>query len=276
MNLDWLSPENIMTFVQTIALPGIFALLMLIVAFIVAGWVKRITLKALQRGNVEATLVKFFSNFARYVVLIIAIVAILGYVGIETASFAAVLAAAGFAIGLAFQGTLSNFSAGVMLLVFRPFKVGDVVNVNGITGKVDEIELFTTQMNTFDNRRMIIPNGEIFGSTIENITYHDTRRVDVNVGTDYGADLKATRDVLVAAAQTVDGLLEDKDVQAYLLELGGSSIDWVVRVWVPAAAYWDAREQLTQAIKEHLDEAGIGIPFPQMDLHVDGGLSPAG
>ena len=112
------------------------------------------------------TLTKFFANFARYVVLIVAIVAILGRVGVDTASFAAILAAAGFAIGLAFQGTLSNFSAGVMLLVFRPFKVGDMVQVNGITGVVEEIELFTTQMNTADNRRMIIPNGSIFGASI--------------------------------------------------------------------------------------------------------------
>ena len=192
--MDFLNAENFVVpeWVMQFVVPGIGALVMLIGAFIVAGWVKKITFKALEKASVEITLTKFFANFARYVVLIVAVVAILGYFGVETASFAAVLAAAGFAIGLAFQGTLSNFSAGVMLLVFRPFKVGDVVTVSGVTGEVEEIELFTTQMNTLDNRRLIVPNGSIFGSTIENITFHDKRRVDVSVGTDYGADLKRT------------------------------------------------------------------------------------
>ena len=257
-------PQWVMDFV----VPGIGAFVMLIAAFVVAGWTKRLTFKALQKANVEITLTKFFANFARYVVLIVAVVAILGYFGIETASFAAVLAAAGFAIGLAFQGTLSNFSAGVMLLVFRPFKVGDVVSVNGVTGAVEEIELFTTQMNTVDNRRLIIPNGSIFGSTIENITFHDKRRVDVSVGTDYGADLKKTRQVIEDAARSVNGKLENEGVEAYLVGLGGSSIDWEARVWCKPEDYFVIKDALTEAVKVKLDEAGIGIPFPQMDVHM--------
>ena len=268
--MDWLTPEFIAAAIQNYVIPGVGALFMLVAAFIVAGWVKRITYKALEKAKVEITLTKFFSNFARYVVLTVAIVAILGYFGVETASFAAVLAAAGFAVGLAFQGTLSNFSAGVMLLVFRPFKVGDVVSVNGVTGGVEEIELFTTSLDTLDNRRIIVPNGAIFGATIENLTYHSRRRVDVNVGTDYSANLQQTRAVLISAGESVQNLLPNEPVDAYLLELGGSSIDWQVRVWTDPANYWDVREELTQAVKEKLDEAGIGIPFPQMDVHVDG------
>ena len=267
---DWLTSENIAFAIENVVLPGVSAFVMLIVAFIAARWVKGITRAALTKANVEITLVKFFSNFARYLVLIVAIVAILGNFGIETASFAAVLAAAGFAIGLAFQGTLSNFSAGVMLLVFRPYKVGDVITVEGVTGSVEELELFTTHLNTLDNRRFIVPNGSIFGATIENLTFHSQRRVDVNVGADYGADLNKTREVLVAAAESVQGRTPDQPVQAYLSELGGSSVDWQVRVWADPAVYWDVREELTQAIKEKMDEAGIGIPFPQMDVHVDG------
>lgn len=267
--MDSMNIENLPPWLIEWVVPGIVALGMLIVAFIVAGWVKRLTFKALTKANVEMTLTKFFANFARYVVLIVAVVAILGRFGIETASFAAILAAAGFAIGLAFQGTLSNFSAGVMLLVFRPFKVGDLVQVNGITGVVEEIELFTTQMNTPDNRRMIVPNGTIFGSSIENMTYHAKRRVDVSVGTDYSADLKKTRAVLESAAESVEGRMTSEPVEAYLVGLGGSSIDWEVRLWCASGEYLALKDTLTEAVKNKLDEAGIGIPFPQMDVHMD-------
>lgn len=268
--MDVFSTEWLAGAIQEYLIPGIGALVMLIGAFIVASWVKRVTFNSLSRTKMDVTLTKFFSNFARYIVLIIALVAILGYFGIETASFAAVLAAGGFAIGMAFQGTLSNFSAGVMLLIFRPFKVGDIISVSGITGGVDEIELFTTHLNTPDNRRMIIPNSEIFGSTIENITYHEARRVDVPVGTDYGADLDQTRKVIEAAAATVEGRLADHGVEAYLTGLGGSSVDWEARVWCDPANYFEVRDALTRAVKLGLDDAGISIPFPQQDVHIDG------
>ncbi|PEN14639.1 mechanosensitive ion channel protein MscS [Longibacter salinarum] len=248
----------------------VYALILIVVALILAGWAKRATSKGLDRANVDPTLGKFFSNMARYLVLIIAGIAVLEKFGVSVASLAAVLAAAGFAVGLALQGSLQNFAAGVMLLVFRPFRVGDVVETAGEKGKIFEISLFTTQMDTPDNRRIIIPNGEIFGSTIENVTFHDTRRVDVSVGTDYPASLDETRAVLQAAAESVDGRLDDKDVVVYLDSLGDSCINWSVRVWSTTADYWDVRERLTQAVKDHLDDAGIGIPYPQMDVHVDG------
>ena len=264
---EWLSEA-----IQNYVIPGIGALVMIVAAFILAGWVKRITFKGLQKTNIDATLTKFFSNFMRYLILIVAMVAILGYFGIQTASFAAVLAAGGFAIGMAFQGTLSNFSAGVMLLVFRPFKVGDIISVSGITGAVDEIELFTTHLNTPDNRRMIVPNSEIFGSTIENVSFHGVRRVDVAVGADYGADLDETRSVLEAAAATVQGRVEDRGVEAYLVGLGGSSVDWEARVWCDPDDYFAVKDALTRAVKIGLDNAGISIPFPQQDVHIDGSV----
>lgn len=245
------------------------ALAIIVVALFIAGWAKRGTTRALDRANVDPTLGKFFSNMARYLVLVIAGIAVLEKFGVSVASLAAVLAAAGFAVGLALQGSLQNFAAGVMLLVFRPFGVGDVVEAAGQKGKIFEISLFTTQMDTPDNRRIIIPNGEIFGSTIENITFHDTRRVDVSVGTDYPASLDETREVLVAAAESVEGRLEEKDVVVYLDSLGDSCINWSVRVWSTTPDYWDVRERLTQAVKDHLDDAEIGIPYPQMDVHLD-------
>ena len=267
-----MTPEWMAGAIQNYVIPGVAALFMIIAAFLVAGWVKRMTLRSLQKTKLDLTLTKFFANFARYIILIIAIVAILGYFGIQTASFAAVLAAGGFAIGLAFQGTLSNFSAGIMLLVFRPFKVGDLVSVSGVTGAVDEIELFTTHLNTPDNRRMIVPNSTIFGSTIENMTYHEKRRVDVSVGTDYGADLNETRRILESIASNVAGRLPDEDVQAYLVGLGDSAIDWQVRVWCNSEDYLGVKDTLTQAVKDGLDAANISIPFPQRDIHVDGSI----
>lgn len=166
-----------------------------------------------------------------------------------------------------------------MLLIFRPFEVGDTVSVAGITGKVVELDLFTTQFDTFDNRRIIVPNGSVFGAAIENATHHPTRRVDVDVGTDYGAELSETRAVLERVAANAEGVLEEPAPQVYLKQLGGSSIDWVVRVWVDTADYWAVRERITEGIKVALDDAGIGIPFPQMDVHLDGTVAeepPAG
>jgi small conductance mechanosensitive channel len=244
-------------------------LVLLFVAWLIANWAARLVRRSLERSSLDTTLTKFFSNITRYVILIIAVLACLGIFGVETTSFAAILGAAGLAIGLAFQGSLSSFSAGMMLLIFRPFKVGDVVNVGGQLGKVDELGLFTTQLDTFDNRRIIMPNGSIFGTVIENITHHPIRRVDVPVGTDYSADLTKTRQVLNAAIASLPNKLDDPPPQVFLMGLGGSSIDWEVRVWSKAEDFGANKEGLIQAIKEHLDAAGIGIPFPQMDVHVD-------
>ncbi|MGD8331293.1 MAG: mechanosensitive ion channel [Acidobacteriota bacterium] len=249
-------------------------LVLLFIAWMAAGWTRRTTRRGLERAGIDATLTKFFANLARYLVLIAAVLAALGVFGVDTTSFAAVLAAAGFAIGMALQGTLSNFSAGVMLLTFRPFKVGDVVSVGGVTGKVNEIELFTTTLDTPDNRRIIVPNGTVFGSTIENITFHPIRRVDVVVGTDYGADLARAREVLDGVARQ-HHVVDDKEHQILLTGLGESSIDWQVRVWCKTEDYFAAKDALTHAVKDALDAAGIGIPFPQRDVHIDGSLGGA-
>jgi len=225
----------------------------------------------MRRANVDETLTRFIAKILRWLILVIAGIMCLSAFGIETTSFAAVLGAAGLAVGLAFQGTLSNFSAGVMLLVFRPFKVGDAVTVGGTTGKVDAIDLVSTTLDTADNRRFVVPNSTVFGSTIENITFHDTRRVDINVGCDYSADIDRTREVLNEAALTVPGRIDDPEHQIVLSGLGASSVDWIVRVWCKTDDYWDVRDAGIRAVKQALDNAGIGIPYPQMDVHVDKG-----
>jgi len=257
---------------ETIGQPVALAIVLIIAVIFTAGWIKRLTLKACRKADVEETLARFLSNMVRYLVLFAGGIAILGTLGIETTSFAAVLAAAGFAIGMALSGMLGNVAAGVMLLFFRPFKVGDVVSAGGVTGKVTEIGLFTTAFDTPDNRRIIVPNGSVFGGTIENVSFHDTRRVAISVGTDYGADIDKTREILLAAAKATPDILQDPEPAIVLTGLGGSSIDWSVRVWVNAGDFWPVTDQLTRDVKVALDNAGIGIPFPQMDVHIDGAV----
>lgn len=272
MSLEqWINPETIALATQY-ALRVIGALLLLFVGWTVAGWMRRAVEKRLTKIEFDLTLTRFFSVIARYAVIALTIISCLRLFGVDTTSFAAVIAAGGLAIGLALQGSLSNFASGVMLLSFRPFKVGDVVEVAGKTGKVVGIELFTTKLDSPDNRRFIIPNSTIFNDVIENKSFHTTRRVDVNVGTDYGASLDETQALLERVAKAIPERLEDQDVEAALLELGGSSIDWQVRVWVKAEDWWSVKKKLTRDLKVALDEAGIGIPFPQMDVHLDGKL----
>ncbi len=259
--------------ITSYSLKVIGVIVIMLIAWIVASWASRTATKGLKKASIDLTLSKFIAKMIRWAILLMAVLGCLGLFGVDVTSFAVVLGAAGFAIGMAFQGSLSNFAAGVMLLVFRPFKVGDVVRVAGESGKVNEIELFTTTLDTPDNRRLILPNSTIFGAVIENISHHTTRRVDVSVGTDYTADLDHTREILNKAAYSVEGILKDPEPVIFLSELGGSSIDWSVRVWSNAADYWAIKEALTRAVKIELDNANIGIPYPQMDVHLDGKLA---
>ncbi len=260
--------------VEDYAMPLVWAIVILIATLIVGKIIAGVVTRSSNRARVDETLSRFFGKLVYYLVLIIGVMFALGKFGIEVTSFAAILAAAGFAVGMALSGTLSNFAAGTMLLVFRPFKVGQIINAAGVVGKVHEIELFTTTLDTPDNRRIIVPNAAIYGGTIENISFHAERRVDVGVGCDYTADLDTTRGVLDQAAASLAGMAvqgEDRGHQVVLGDLGDSSVNWTVRLWVKAEDYWAAKEALTRAIKVHLDEAGIGIPFPQMDVHLGQG-----
>ncbi len=245
------------------------ALVILVVTWIVSNAVKGMTVKALQKSKIDSTVSRFLGSLIKWGVMLLGVVAAMGRVGIETTSFAAAIAGASLAIGMALSGSLGNFAAGIMLLVFRPFKAGDVVSMAGVTAKVTEITMFATILDTADNRRIILPNNSVFGATIENATFHTERRVDVAVGTDYSADLDKTREVLEAAAGRVPGRLSDRDVQVVLAELGASSVDWSIRVWAKTSDFFPVREATIREVKLALDEAGIGIPFPQMDVHMD-------
>lgn len=244
-------------------------LVLLTLAWTIAGYASRVVRASLRKLKVDETLTLFIAKLVWWGIILLAGVACLSKFGIETASFAAVIGATGFAIGLAFQGTLSNFAAGAMLLVFRPYKVGDVVNVASHLGKVHEIELFTTTIDTFDNRRIIVPNSSIYGSVIENITFHSQRRVDVDVGVSYSADIDETRRVLTMAANATEGAVTAPEPAIVLNGLGASSVDWSVRVWGPTSEYLNVKQALIRQVKMNLDAAGIEIPFPQMDVHLD-------
>ncbi len=260
-------------YIDRYLIPAIWVIILVLAAFFISGWVGLLIRRGCEKARIDLTLSRFFGKLAKWTIMVLAILSILSYFGVQTTSFAAVIGASALAIGLAFQGTLANFAAGMMLLIFRPFKVGDAVEVAGETGKIYEIDLFNTIMDTFDNRRLILPNGSVFGSTIENITFHPTRRVDVNVGVSYAADIDKTRQTLLAAVKRVDNVHDEPEPVAYLLELGDSSVNWVVRVWTDTPEFWAVREKLTQAIKHELDAAGLEIPFPQMDVHLDGGVT---
>ncbi|MFN3192482.1 MAG: mechanosensitive ion channel family protein [Aureliella sp.] len=253
-----------------VVVPAVAALALLVVAYFVAAYASRVVSKLIC-NRVDKTLGKFGGKFTFYSIMTLSVISILQYLEIGVTSFAAVLAATGFAVGLAFQGTLSNFAAGVLLLVFRPFRVGDVVNTAGVLGKVNAIDLFTTTFDTPDNRRLIVPNSAITGATIENVTFHPERRVEVVVGVDYSASLDTTRAVLTQCAEaladcTIQG--EGRGYQIVLANLGASSVDWKVRLWTKTENFFAVQEELTEEIKTRLDEVGIGIPFPQMELHL--------
>jgi len=258
-------------FFMKYGLPVVGALAILIVTFIVGKIVSNMVRKGSEKAKIDITLSRFFGKLVYYLILVIGVMFALSLCGIEVTSFAAVLAAAGFAVGMALSGTLSNFAAGAMLLIFRPFKVGDVINAAGVTAKVYAIELFTTTLDTPDNRHIIVPNSSIYGGTIENITHHPERRVDVNVGISYSASIDQTREVLTNAVQSISQMMvtgQDRGYQVMLVDLGSSSVNWVVRFWAKRDDFWTVKEALTRAVKMHLDEAGIGIPFPQMDVHL--------
>lgn len=261
--------DTVLRWTEQYGIEVLKVLLILIVAWFVAGWAGGVLTRGLRKAKVEETLTLFFGKLARWGIMIMAILACLQRFGINTTSFAAVIAAAGFAAGLAFQGTLANFSSGVMLLIFRPYKVNDYVEIGGQEGYVREIDLFTTEVDTRDNRRIVIPNSKIFGEIILNYTHNPERRVDVDVGVHYKEDIDRTRQVLFDAAMETTGRLPNRDPEIVLVSLGASSVDWQVRVWCKPKDYWQVRENALVVSKKALDAAGLVIPFPQLDVHLD-------
>jgi len=244
------------------------ALAVLLVGWLVAKGIRAGVRRALERTRVDATLVPFISKIIYYGVLTFVVLAVLGIFGIQTASIIAVLGAAAFAVGLALQGTLSNFSAGVMILIFRPFKVGDYVEAGGSAGSVMEIDIFNTVLNTPDNVRVIVPNAAVYGSTIKNYATNDTRRLDMVMGIAYTDDIGTAIETITRVLKAEERVLAEPALTVAVAELADSSVNLVVRPWCNKGDYWPLKFDLTRKLKEEVEAAGCNIPFPQRDVHL--------
>lgn len=210
-----------------------------------------------------------------WALIIFVVIAALGQLGIQTASFVAIVGAAGLAIGLALQGSLANFAAGVLILIFRPFKVGDFVEVAGVSGAVQNIQIFTTELHTPDNKKVIVPNGGVISGNITNYSANNTRRVDLVFGIGYSEDIDVAKTLLQTVLAAEPKVLQDPAPTIGVVELADSSVNLVCRPWVNTADYWDVYFNVTEAVKKALDAGGISIPFPQRDLHLHHVNAPA-
>ena len=247
----------------------IAALVILVFGWWLAGRVQRLILRALDRlPRMDATLKPFLSSLARYAIIAVTLVAVLARLGVETTSIIAVLGAAGLAIGLALQGTLQNIAAGIMLLVLRPFKVGDYIDAGGISGTVDQIGLFTTDMTTFDGVYQSVPNSSLWNTSILNYSRLPTRRMDVPVGIAYEDDVERAMALLLEQLKQDERVLEDPAPQVLVTNLGESSVDLSLRCWSENSNFWTLKFELNKKVKLWLDAEGISIPFPQRDVHL--------
>ena len=244
------------------------AIVILIIGRIAAGIGRSVIRRGLERARVEATIVSFAVSFTYILILTAAILAALAKFGVQTTSFIAVVGAAGFAVGLALQGSLANFAAGVLILLFRPYKVGDFVEGAGIAGTVKGIYLFTTEIATPDNIKIIVPNAKISGDVIRNFSGYGTRRIDLVIGIGYGSSIPKAIEVMKNIISADNRVLSEPEPQIAVSELADSSVNFVVRPWVKREDYWAVRFDLTRQIKEAFDANGIEIPFPQRTVHI--------
>ena len=243
-----------------------------ILVFIVGRWIakalKKLINKVMTKNNVDPTLVSFIGDLTYFALLAFVVIAAINQLGVQTTSFIAVIGAAGLAIGLALQGSLANFAAGFLLMLFRPFKVGDYIEGAGVAGAVEEIQIFTTQLKSPDNKKIIIPNAKLTGDNIINYSANETRRVDLVIGVGYDDDLAKVKEVLEDVLSKDDRILKDPAPTIAVGELADSSVNFVVRPWVKTADYWDVYFDTTESVKKRFDADGISIPFPQRDVHM--------
>jgi small conductance mechanosensitive channel len=266
-----LSPETaskLWAYVEVYGLKLLFAIAVLILGSWVAKLIKRTMHRLLSKRNLDPMVVGFLANLTYVVLMVFVVLAALGKLGIQTASFVAILGAAGLAIGLALQGSLANFAAGFLLIVFRPFKKGDYIEAGGTAGIVDEIQVFTTILNTPDNRRVIVPNAKVMGENITNYSAMETRRLDLTFGVSYSDDVPKVKQVLKRIAEEDARVLKDPAPEILLAELGDSSVNFIMRVWVRSADYWPFKFETTEKVKITFDREGIRIPFPQRVVHL--------
>jgi small conductance mechanosensitive channel len=261
--------NQLMLLVTDYALDVIGALLLLVAGWIVAGWIQKHTGKVLQRvDRIDATLSSFVTNLVRYAILLLVVIAVLAQFGVQTTSIIAVLGAAGLAVGLALQGTLSNIAAGVLLLFLRPFKVDEYIDAGGIAGTVRDVGLFTTEFQTFDGLFLMVPNSQLASAAIKNYSRLPTRRLDLQVGISYTDNMNKAMRVLNEILVNDERILDDPPHEVMVKELGDSSVNINLRCWTNRQNYWSLLFDLTKETKQQLDDHGISIPFPQRDVHL--------
>jgi small conductance mechanosensitive channel len=260
--------DQLVAFATSYGLKIVGAVLTLIIGRLLAGLARKGVKRLLQKAKTDVALIPFLSGLAYFSILVFAVIAALAKFGVQTTSLVAVLGAAGFAIGLALQGSLANFAAGVMLLIFRPFNVGDVVEAAGVLGTVKAIHIFNSELATPDNIKIVVPNGKIFGDIIKNITGYETRRVDLVFGIGPAASISKAYEVIQREIREDQRILSDPAPQIAVSEFADSKVSLVVRPWVKKEDYWGVRFDLTRKIKEQFDASGIEIPFPQHVVHL--------
>jgi len=257
------------TFTSEYGLKIIGALLIFVIGKWAAKRIQNIVVKLLQKNKVDETLVSFIESIVYIMLMIVVILAAISTLGVETTSFVAILGAAGLAVGLALQGTLGNVGSGVLLISFRPFKMGDFVTVGGETGTVAGISIFATTLHTLDNKVVIVPNSAVSGGNITNFSDRETRRIDLTFGIGYGDDLRKAKSILEDIMKEDARILDEPAPFVGVSELGDSSVNFVFRPWVKSADYWDVYFDMHEKVKLTFDEKGISIPFPQMDVHLN-------
>ncbi|WP_395373173.1 mechanosensitive ion channel family protein [Marinicella sp. W31] len=246
----------------------IVAILIFIIGKMIARWLSNLAAKGMEKANSDKTLVGFVRKLIYYLILAAVVIAALGELGIQTTSLLAVMGAAGLAIGLALKDSLSNFASGVMLIMLRPFKVGDVVEIAGSTGKIKEVKIFSTAMVTPDNKEITIPNGQILNDVIVNYTANKVRRVDMAIGVGYDDDLQKARQVMMDTLTAHPLVLEDPAPAIILTDLGDSSVNFAVRPWAKTEDYWTVYNEVLEQLKVNIEAAGCSIPYPQRDVHM--------
>ncbi|RUO80291.1 mechanosensitive ion channel protein [Idiomarina tyrosinivorans] len=250
------------------AIKGVVAIIILLAGLFVARLATGMLGKAMRKRDTDNAVISFLSAILKTVIVIAALLMALSHVGVQTTSFIAILGAAGLAIGLALQGSLSNIASGVLIILFRPFRAGEYVDAGGVSGSIEEINIFQTIMKTPDNKVVFVPNAQITGSPITNYNREELRRIDMVIGVSYSANLQKTKQVLMDVITADERVLKDPAPVVTVTNLNSSSVDFNVRPWVKGPDYWPCRWDLLEKIKDRLDQEGIGIPFPQMDVHV--------
>ena len=246
----------------------ITAILILVIGRWISMALRNFLKRLMTKSKVDETVVSFVGNLSYAAMLVVVVIAALNQLGIQTASFIAILGAAGLAIGLALQGSLSNFAAGVLMVMFRPFKVGDFIEAGGASGTVEEIEIFTTKLASPDNKTVIIPNAQVMSGNIINYTTKGTRRVDMVFGIGYDDDIDKARSIIKGIIEQDERILKDPEPRIFVSELADSSVNFTVRAWSKASDYWNVFFDTTETVKKRFDAEGVSIPFPQRDVHI--------